>query len=173
MRLSGFLPAMGRRTVVAFGVAGMLMWASSAQAQGPPAAAQQAQPEAPDQFKFNGANPVMLILSIKEGQEATFEEAWVAIRSGLAANSKPEMQAQAKSMQLLRLTVELPPGQSRPFVVFLDPPVANQSYDFTQILYYSGAWDVAVPETRTAVDAIYKKLEVSIETQTLWPLARK
>lgn len=172
MRLFGFLPVMNRRTVVALGVAGMLMMASTAQAQDPPPAA-AAQPAAPDQFKFDGTSPIMLMLQIKAGQEATFEEAFTTIRNGLNAAAKPELQAQGKSMTLLRLTVDLPPGQARPYVIFLDPPVAGISYDFTKILYESGAWKAEDLEVRKVVDEIYGKLAASVEQQAIWPLVKK
>jgi hypothetical protein len=72
MRLSGILPVMGRRVVVALGVAGLLMVATSAQAQEtPPAAAAQQEP--PDLLKFDTATPKMVLLSVTVGQEATFE----------------------------------------------------------------------------------------------------
>lgn len=175
MRLSGVFPVIGRRTVVALGVAGMLMMASAAQAQEPPPAqpAAQAAPAAPDVFKFDGTSPVMLMITVKGGQEAVFEEAYVAIRTALSASDKPELQAQGKSMQLMRLTAELPAGQARPYVVFLDPPVANQSYEFTQLLYYSGAWKADDVEIRKQIDAIFEKLKASVESQGIWPLARK
>jgi len=165
MRLFGFLPVVSRRVVVALSVAGMLFTvAATAQAQDPAAA---------DPFKFDGTSPVMLMITVKGGQEAVFEDAYGAIRAALSASDKPELQAQAKSMQLLRLTAELPPGQARPYVVFLDPPVANQSYEFTQLLYYSGAWKADDVEIRKQIDAVFEKLKASVESQGIWPLARK
>lgn len=174
MRLFGFLPVLGRRTVVALGVAGMMFtMAAAAQAQDPPPAAAAPAPAAPDLFKFDGTGPVFLMLTIKSGQDATFEEAFDAIRKGLAGSEKPELQAQARSMTLLRLTVDLPPGQGRPYVVFLDPPVAGHSYDFTKILYESGAWKADDLEVRKVIDAIYEKLVASVQEQGIWPLAKK
>ncbi len=176
MRLSRVFPVIGRRTVVALGVTGMLAVASVAQAQAtPPAqpAAQAAAPAAADPFKFDGTSPVMLMITVKGGQEAAFEEAYTAIRTALNSSDKPELQAQGKSMQLMRLTAELPAGQARPYVVFLDPPVANQSYEFTQLLYYSGAWKADDVEIRKQIDAVFEKLKASVESQGIWPLARK
>jgi len=173
MRLFGVFPVMGRRTVVALGVTGMLMMASVAQAQEPPPAQPAAAPVPADPFKFDGTSPVMLMITVKGGQETVFEEAYVAIRTALNASDKPELQAQGKSMQLMRLTAELPVGQARPYVVFLDPPVANQSYEFTQLLYYSGAWKADDVEIRKQIDAIFEKLKASVESQGIWPLVRK
>jgi hypothetical protein len=171
MRLSGSLPVV-RRFVVALGVAGMVLsMASTANAQDA-AAAQQA-PAPPDPFKFDGANPIMLMLQINAGQEMAFEEAFAEIRKGLMGAEKPELQSQGRSLTLLRLTADLPPGQARPYVVYLDPPVAGLSYDFTQMLYYSGAWQAEDVEGRKVVDAIFEKLKVSVQQQAIWPLAKK
>lgn len=164
MRLFGFLPVASRRTVVALGVAGMMMMASVAQAQ---------EPAAQDQFKFDGAGPVMLMLQIKSGQDATFEEAFAAIRTGLAAAENPQLQAQGRSLTLLKLTVDPPPGQARLYLIYLDPPVAGASYDFTKMLYDSGAWKADDIEVRKVIDDIYGKLVASVEQQAIWPLAKK
>jgi hypothetical protein len=171
MRLSRVFPVFGRRTVVALGVAGMLMMASAAQAQDPAPA--QAAAAAPDPFKFDGSHPVMLMMSIKPGQEAVFEEAFDAVRKGLAASDKPELQAQAKSMVLLRLTSEMPPTMNRPFVVYLDPPVANASYNFTKMIYESGAWKADDVEVRKIIDPIYEKFVASVAEQGIWPMVKK
>lgn len=167
MRLFGFLPVVARRTVVALGVAGMMFTvASPAQAQEPAAA--QADP-----FKFDGSGPIMLMLQIKSGQEATFEEAFTAIRAGLTAAENPQLQAQGRSLNLLRLNVDLPPGQARPYVIFLDPPVSTHSYDFTKMLYESGAWKADDVEARKGIDAIYEKLAASVQEQAIWPLSKR
>lgn len=171
MRLFGSLPVVSRRVVVALGVAGMMMTASVAQAQEPAPAAQQA--EAPDQFKFSGTHPVMLMLQIKSGQEATFEEAFEALRKGLAASDKQELQAQAKSMTLLRVSAELPAGMPRPYVIYLDPPVVGVSYNFTKMIYESGAWKADDIEVRKVIDPIYDKFVASVHEQGIWPMIKK
>jgi hypothetical protein len=175
MSLFGSLPVNARRTVVALGVAGMLFsTVATAQAQDPAAAApQQAAPAAPDPFKFDGMNPVFLMLTVKSGQEATFEEAFTAVRNGLMAADNPQLQSQGRSMTLLRLTADMPPGANRPFVVYLDPPVAGVSYNFTNILYESGAWKADDLEVRKVIDEIYKKLADSVAEQAIWPLVKK
>jgi len=88
MRLSGILPVMGRRVVVALGVAGMLMVASAASAQTAAAAAQP-----PDPLKFDGTHPAMILLSIKADQEAGFTAAIAAMKAGLAAHADAGAQA--------------------------------------------------------------------------------
>ena len=172
MRLSGSLPVVGRRVMVALGVAVMLMVAASAQAQTAPAAA-AAQPPAEDPFKFDGSKPVMLLLSVTQGQEAAFEAAIGEMKAGLAAATKPEFQAQGKSIQMMKVDAPLPAGQPAVYLVFLDPPVKDVSYDITQILYYGGAFDVSTPELRKKVDELYAKFTSSLASRNIWPLAKK
>ncbi len=175
MRLSGILPVMGRRVVVALGVAGMLMVASAASAQ-----------EGPDPLKFDGTHPAMILLSIKADQEAGFTGAIAAMKAGLAAHSDPAAQALGKSMQLLKLNVpasEQVPGQGPVFVyiVHIDTPSANVSYNFMRLLYYSGYFvpltdkgePGGTPEERKKVDDIYNPLVAAVVNITPWPLVKK
>lgn len=170
MRLSGFLPVIGRRVLVALGVAGMLMVAASAQAQ---TAAAAAQPEQADPFKFDGTKPVMVLLSVKQGQEASFESAFSEMRAVLTAATKPEFQAQGKSMQLMKVDLPLPPEQPAVYLLYLDPPVPGLSYDITQIMYYAGAFDVSTPELRKKVDDHYAKFTASLASRNIWPIVKK
>lgn len=174
MRLSGFLPVMGRRVVVALGVAVMMMMAASAQAQTPPAAAApQDKPKDMLKFDANVAGPILLMIQVKPGQETTFEEAWAFIKEGLAASTKPELQAQAKTMSLLRFSDQLPPEQPRPYVVVLDPPTPNVSYGFVEMLYYSEAWKADDLEVRKKIDAVFEKIKSSLDRQGVWTMVRK
>jgi hypothetical protein len=171
MRLSGLLPVVGRRVLVALGVATMMMVAASAQAQTTPAA--PAQPEEADVFKFTGKSPIMLLLSVTVGKEADFEAAFGEMKAGLNAATKPELQAQGKSMQLLKVDAVPPAGQPIVYLVLLDPPVPDLSYNITKILYYGGAFDVSTPELRKKVDELYAKFTASLAGQNIWPLAKK
>ncbi|NQW03616.1 MAG: hypothetical protein HQ485_06270 [Acidobacteria bacterium] len=173
MRLSGFLPGMGRRVVVAIGVVGMLMVSHPALAQDAAAAGQTAQPEAPDPFKFSAASPVMVLLSIKQGQEAVFESGFGQMKAGLAAATKPEFQEQSRSLQLMKVDASPPVGQPALYIMFLDSPVVGVSYDFTQIFYYGGAFNVETPEARKKVDDIYAKFTTSLESRNIWPIVKK
>lgn len=172
MRLSGLLSVTGRRVMVALGVAGMLLVASSVHAQDAPAQA-AAQPEAPDAFKFSTATPVMVLLSINQGQEMSFESAFNELKDGLAATGKPEFQAQAKSMQLLKVNLPAVAGAPGVYIMYLNPPLTTVSYDFTKIFYYSGAFDVSTPELRKKVDDIYAKFTAAVASQNLWPVVQK
>ncbi len=174
MRLSGFLPVVVRRVVVALGVAGVLMVAASAQAQtAPAAAAPQDKPKDMLKFDANVAGPILLMIQVKPGQETPFEEAWAEIKAGLAASSKPELQAQAKTMNLLRYSDQLPAEQPRPYVVVLDPPTPNVSYGFVEMLYYSEAWKADDVEVRKKIDAIFEKIKGSLAQQGVWTMIRK
>jgi hypothetical protein len=173
MRLSGVLPVFGRRVVVALGVAAMVMMAASAQAQTPAAAAPQEKPKDMLKFDANVAGPILLMIQVKPGQEAAFEEAWTFIKNGLAASTKPELQAQAKTMNLLRYSDQLPPEQPRPYVVVLDPPTPNVSYGFVEMLYYSEAWKADDVEVRKQLDSIFEKIKGSLAQQGVWTMVRK
>ena len=173
MRLSGFLPVASRRVVVALAAAAMVMVAVSAQAQTAPAASAQEKPKDPLKFETPPAGPIMLMISIKPGQDAAFEEAYETIKKGLAASTKPELQAQAKTMNLLRFSGDLPADQPRPYVVILDPPTLNVSYDFVSMLYYSEAWKADDAEVRKTLDSIFEKLKASVASQGVWAMTRK
>ena len=124
-------------------------------------------------FGANVPGPILLMIQIKSGQEAAFEEAWAAIRAGLAASDKPELQAQAKTLQLLRFSAEVPAEQPRPYVVVLDPPTPNVSYGFVEMLYYSGAWKADDVEVRKQLDSIFEKLRAAVLQQGVWSMIRK
>jgi hypothetical protein len=171
MRLSGFLPVVSRRVVVALGVTGMLLMASSVSAQDVPAAA--APPQEEDALMFDGSKSMMLLLSVTVGQEATFEAGFNEMKAGLNATAKPEYMAQAKSMQLMKVDAVPPAGQPVLYLLFLDPPVPALSYNITKILYYGGAFDVSTPEARTKVDELYAKFSASLANQNIWPLLKK
>ena len=185
MRLSGILPVMGRRVVVALGVAGMLMVASSAQAQDPPAAAAAPAQEA-DPLKFDGTHPAMVILSIKADAEAGFTESMNKMKSILASHANAKAQELGNSMQMYKLNVpaaEQVPGQGPVFVYILqmEKPVAGVSYNLLQVLYYSGFFlpldekgqPAGTPEDRKKVDDIYNPLVAAVANITPWPLVKK
>lgn len=187
MRLSGILPVVGRRVVVALGVAGMLLVASSAQAQDPPAAAAAAAPaQEADPLKFDGTHPAMVILSIKAAAEAGFTDSMNKIKATLAAHISPKAQELGNSMQLYKLNVpaaEQVAGQGPVYVYILhmEKPVAGVSYNLLQVLYYSGFFlpldekgqPAGTPEDRKKVDDIYNPLVAAVANITPWPLVKK
>lgn len=174
MRLSGILPVMGRRVVVALGVAGMLLVASSARAQ-----------EA-DPLKFDGTHPAMVILSIKADAEAGFTDSMAKMKSTLTGHANAKAQELGNSMQMYKLNVpavEQVPGQGPVFVYILqmEKPVAGVSYNLLQVLYYSGFFlpldekgqPAGTPEDRKKVDDIYNPLVAAVANIQPWPLVKK
>ena len=185
MRLSGFLPVMGRRVVVALGVAGMLLVASSAQAQDPPPAAAVPAQEA-DPLQFDGTHPAMVLLSIKADAEAGFSDSMGKMKAILTAHADAKAQALGNSMQLYKLNVpasEQVAGQGPVFVYILqmEKPVAGVSYNLLKVLYYSGFFlpldekgqPGGTPEDRKKVDDIYNPLVAAVANITPWPLVKK
>jgi len=168
MRLSGSMPVLGRRVFVGLAMVGMLLVAAPGFAQD--AAAAQ---EPPDLLMFKTTTPVMMVLSVNQGQEATFESGYNDMMAGLRAASDMKFQDQAKSMQLMK--VDLPPAPGAPvlYLIYLNPPMTTVSYDFTKIFYYSGAFDISTPEARKKVDDIYAKFSASLAGTNVWPLAKK
>lgn len=179
MRLSGFLPVMGRRVVVALGVAGMLMVAASAQAQ-----TAAAQPE--DPLKFDGTHPAMVLLSIKAPAEAGFVESIGKMKALLAASTNPKAQAMGSGMTVYKLNVPASVQQAEAgpvfvYILHMDTPVAGQSYNPLQIFYYSGFFlpldEKGQPggsaEERKKVDDIYNPIVAAVANVVPWPLVKK
>lgn len=167
MRLFGFLPVMARRTVVALGVAGMtLTMAPVAYAQDPAAAAPQqaAQPAAPDPFKFDPSRPAIVMIQVKPGNDATFEAAFAAAKTKMAASEKPLLQQQAKTMNLMKLDVAGDPAQPVIYIVYLDTPT-GASYNIQNMLDELGEW--------RADSELYKQFSAAIHQWAPWPLVRK
>jgi hypothetical protein len=189
MRLSGFLPVVGRRVVVALGVAVMMMVAASAQAQTPPTTPAQpaaAQPEPPDPLKFDGSKPVMMLFSVKAPSEAAFEEAFGKLKAALAASTNAQSQAVAKSLNLLKVDAPATEQQAGAgpmliYIVHLDPPVAGVSYQIIKLSYYSGfilpltdkGEPGGTPEERKKIDDIYNPLVAAVANVNLWQLIKK
>jgi len=177
MRLSGFLPVVSRRVVVALGVAGMLMVAASAQAQ--TAAAEQADP-----LKFDGTHPAMVLLQIKAPAEAGFVESIGKMKDILSASTNAKAQALGNGMRVYKLNV--PASVQQPevgpifvYVLHMDNPVAGQSYNPLQIFYYSGFFlplddkgqPGGTPEDRKKVDDIYNPIVAAVANVVPWPLS--
>jgi hypothetical protein len=180
MRLSGFLPVVGRRVVVALGVAVMMMVAASAQAQTAPAA----QPE--DPLKFDGQHPAMVLLSIKAPAEAGFVESIGKMKALMAASTNPKAQAMGSGMAVYKLNVpaSVQVAEAGPVFVYIlqmETPVAGQSYNPLQIFYYSGFFlplddkgqPGGTPEERKKVDDIYNPIVAAVANLVPWPLIKK
>ena len=181
MRLSGVLPVVGRRVMVALGVAVMVMVAASAQAQTAPAAA-AAQAPAADPLKFDGTHPAIVLLQIKAPAEAGFVESIGKLKDMLAASSNPKAQEMGKGMTIYKLNV---PANQDPthgpifvYVLHMETPVAGQSYNPLQIFYYSGYFlplnekgePGGTAEERKKVDDVYQPMVAAVANLVPWPL---
>lgn len=125
----------------------------------PPAAAAPAQP---DPLKFTTPSAIVFNL-IKADKTADFEAVWTEIKAVLKASAKPELQAQAASLKMYKLGLDLPAGQDRIYVFYADP-VPNASFDPTKILFESGAFE------RPKADELYAKLKDCYAQIQPWPL---
>ena len=180
MWLSGVLPVVGRRVVVALSVAVMMMVAASAQAQTPAAAAQ---PEQADPLKFDGTHPAMVLLQIKVPAEAGFVESIGKMKDALAASTNPKAQALGNGMRIYKLNVPASTQQAEVgpifvYVLHMESPVAGQSYNPLQVFYYSGFFipldekgqPGGTPEERKKVDDIYNPIVAAVANVVPWPL---
>lgn len=179
MRLSGFLPVVSRRVVVALGVAVMTMVAAAAQAQTPA-------PDQPDPLKFDGTHPAMILLSIKVPAEAGFNESMTKLKAELAASANPKAKEFADSIQVYKLNVPASVQQAEAgpvfvYVLFMEKPLAGQSYNPLQFFYYSGfllpldekGQPGGTPEERKKIDDIYKPIVDAVASLVPWPLQKK
>jgi len=183
MRLSGFLPVVGRRVMVALGVAVMMMVAASAQAQTAPAAT-PCQPQPPDPLRFDGSHPAIVLLQIKAPAEAGFVESIGKLKDMLAASSNPKAQEMGKGMTIYKLNV--PANEQDPkagpvfvYIMHMDSPVKDQSYNPLCVFYYSGYFlplsekgePGGTPEERKKVDDVYQPMVAAVANLVPWPLA--
>ena len=139
--------------------------AAAAQAQQqtqPPAQQAPAAAPAADVLKFS--SPTAIVFNqIKADKTADFESVWTEIKAGLAASSKPELQAQAASMKMFKLDVQLPPNEPRIYIFYINP-VPGATFDPVKILFESGAFE------RAKADALYAKLKDTYTQIQPWPL---
>lgn len=134
--------------------------ASAQDPQTPPPAA--AAPAQPDPLKFTTPSAIVFNL-IKADKTADFEAVWTEIKGGLKASAKPEHQAQAASLKMYKLGLDLPAGQDRIYVFYADP-VPDASFDPVKILFESGAFE------RPKADELYAKLKDCYAQIQPWPL---
>ena len=158
--VSGNRSASSRRTLVALGLAALLCAASGINAH-----ARQDAPKPPDPFKFSN-DFTLLVNSIKSAKAADFESAWSDIKAGLAKSDKPGLKEMAEGLQIYKLGTPTQPGADVIYIFHLMPPSKTQSYDPTQILFFSGAFE------RAQADAIYAKIKDAYSSITPWPLVK-
>jgi hypothetical protein len=183
MRLSGVLPVVGRRVLVALGVAVMVMVSAPAQAQTAPAAPAAAAPAGPDPLKFDGTHPAIVLLQIKAPAEAGFVESIGKLKDMLAASTNPKAQEMGNGMRIYKLNVpaknDATAGPVFMYLLQMDSPVKDQSYNPLQIFYYSGFFlplndkgePGGTPEERKKVDDVYQPMVDEVANLVPWPLA--
>src|SRR5262245_15689239 len=179
------LAASSRRALMGVGFAAIVAVASgpgvTAQAtQTQPPAQQPAAPAKPqeqvDQLKFNLDTPILLMNQVAPDKAADFESAWASIRAGLAKLSdKPDIKAFSDTLQKL-YKVDLggqAPGEAPKVVLYimqLDTTSTTHSYNLVKIIY--DTLMAATVITREEADAIYKKLQSSVQNIQFWPLTK-
>lgn len=135
---------------------------AQAQQQTPPPAQQAPAAPAADVLKFSSQTAIVFN-QIKADKTADFEAVWTEIKAGLAASSKPELQAQAASMKMFKLDVQLPPTEPRIYLFYINP-VPGATFDPVKILFESGAFE------RAKADELYAKLKDTYTQIQPWPL---
>jgi hypothetical protein len=168
----GFRSAVSRRIFTAFCFAALLGFAVSLQAHQGGAAAPQAPAATPpqaapvnDPFKFS-QETVLIVFGVKPDKTADFESGWAAIKERLSKSEKAELKEVGASINVLK--VDAPAGQGPAlYILHLNPPSKSQSYDPTQLIYYTGAW----PERKEA-DDLFNKIKDSIASINPWPLKK-
>ena len=150
------------RRLLMMTLAAVFAVSTAAAAQEPAAAAPQA-PAAADPMKFD-SGIAMVLNEVKPDKVADFEAVWTAIKAGLAASPKPEHQAQAASLKMLKLATPLPAGSNALYIFAIDPVASGMTYDPVKILFESGAFE------RAKADELYARVKDAYARITPWPL---
>ena len=124
-----------------------------------------AAPKPPDPFKFS-AEHVLLINQIKPEKAADFESAWAAIKDKLSKSAKPDLKEMGDGLKIFKLATPGAAGSPVLYIFEMSPPSKTQSYDPTQILFFSTAFE------RAEADAIYAKIKDAYASITPWPLVK-
>ena len=159
------------RSFVTLPVRRLLMMTLAAVLAAPLAAAAQdtaapaaTAPAAPDPMKFDTGHAIILN-EVKAEKTADFEAVWTAIKAGLAASAKPELQQQAASLKMYKLATPLPAGSPAIYIFAIDPVSQALTYDPVKILFESGAFE------RAKADELYARVKDAYARITPWPLA--
>ncbi len=150
------------RRLLMMTLAAVFAVSTAAAAQEPAATAPQA-PATADPMKFD-SGIAMVLNEVKPDKVADFEAVWTAIKAGLAASPKPEHQAQAASLKMLKLATPLPAGSNALYIFAIDPVASGMTYDPVKILFESGAFE------RAKADELYARVKDAYARITPWPL---
>ncbi|HXW05048.1 MAG TPA: hypothetical protein VD833_07445 [Vicinamibacterales bacterium] len=99
-------------------------------AQQPPAEAQPQPPTAP-KLAFD-SNAGLLLVQIKPGETAAFEELVAKLRAGLQKSTDAELKQQMSGWKVYKSSE--PMGANALYVVMVDPAVPKSEYDFFGLL---------------------------------------
>jgi hypothetical protein len=164
MNVSEFWSAHSRRLLVAVALAALVCSGSSVLAQDPaPAAAPP-----PDLLKLS-SDYVLIMNQVKADKVADFEASWDKIRAGLAKSTKDDVKQLGESLKIFKIDAppqDTPGGKSVTYIFQLFPPVKTLSYQPTEILFTSGAFE------RPEADAIFEKLKDCYISINPIPLAK-
>ncbi len=192
--LSDSQPASSRRAIGALGLAALLCAASSAfaqqtqtmgqagQAQGQQQQQPQQQqpPEQPDPLKLNLDVPVTFVYAVKPTMTADFEAAWASILAAFGKATDPGLKAFGDTLtKLYRVTPSLAnipdqPGSPAIYVFLVETPSKTYSYNPVKIVYsalHNDGKEGGVL-TREEADAIYQKLQPTLQSIVPWPLVK-
>ncbi|MEX2270199.1 MAG: hypothetical protein WD690_01920 [Vicinamibacterales bacterium] len=131
----------------------------------PPTPQQPAAPAQPDPLRFT-TGPVMVYKQIKPDLATAFEAAWAAIRQGLTASGKPELQQQVSAVKIFRVNAAGTPADApRTYVFYVEQvPATGVTFDPIKLLYESGAFE------RAKADEIYATIKDAYMQIAPWPL---
>jgi hypothetical protein len=147
----------------------------SAQTPAQPPAEQQAagqdtqKPEEPPKVPFTTPAGALLV-QIKPGQTAVFEEMVGKLKAGLAKTSNPTLQQQVKGFDVYK--AEEPFGGNVLYVVMLDPAVPNAEYELFALLAKTMTEDeLRAPETADMWKRYTEAFAAGLSKLSLTPVA--
>ena len=153
-----------RRLMITALAALFVVWTAAVASAQDAAAQQPAAPAQPDPLRF-AAGPLIIYNQIKGDKAADFEAAWGEILKGLAASSKPELQAQASAVKMYKIGGAAAPDQPRVYVFYVEQlPAGGATFDPIKLLYESGAFE------RAKADEVYGKIKDAYMQIAPWPL---
>ena len=170
MKRMGAVKSAGWRAVAGLGLA-LMVAAMPHTAFAQDAAA--APPAQPDALKFSEATKMQLIIQVVPEKRADFEAVWTAIREGLAKSTVAEHAPFNASLDKL-FKIDDPNAKVALYVLQLDPPVTNISYDpfkmIWEMLYKTGEGSILKYDE---ANALFEKLKGSLAGGFLpWKLVK-
>jgi hypothetical protein len=126
----------------------------------------------------------MVLLQIKAPAEAGFVESIGKLKDMLAASSNPKAQEMGNGMKIYKLNVpantqDATAGPVFVYLLHMDNPVKDQSYNPLCVFYYSSFFlpldekgqPGGTAEERKKVDDVYQPMVAAVANVVPWPLA--